>query len=84
VAWQNLCVLPASCLRAELPKLDLAIAATSDESSGSASLITASTDDLTWCNSRCPRDAVNAGAASLEDLVCPGIVLELENGDIAV
>jgi hypothetical protein len=77
VARQNLCVLPASRFCAELPKLDLAVAATGDEPSCSTSLVSACTDDLAWCNSWCPRHTVYARAASLEDLVCPVVILEL-------
>lgn len=77
-------MLPASRLCAELPKLDLAIAAASDESSRSTGLVSASTDDLARCNSRGPRNAVDARAASLEDLVCPVVVFELEDRNVAV
>jgi hypothetical protein len=84
VARQNLCVLPASCLCAELPKLDLAVAATGDESACGAGLVSTCTDNLARCNSRCPRNTVYARAASLEDLVRPVIVLELENRNVAV
>lgn len=84
VTGQNLCVLPAPCFCAELPKLDLAVATTSHESSRCASLIAASTDDLTRRNSRCPRNTVYAGATSLKDLICPAVVLELEDRNVAV
>lgn len=84
MARQDLCVLPAPCLPAELPKLDLAIATAGDESSCSASLVSASTDNLARRNGWCPRNAVHAGAAGLEDLVCPRIVLELQNRNISV
>ena len=84
MAGQNLCILPASCLCAELPELDLAVAAASNESSCSASLVSTGADNLAGSDSRRPRDAVDARAASLEDLVCPVGVLELEDRDVAV
>jgi hypothetical protein len=84
VARQDLCVLPASCLRAELPKLDLAVAATGDESACGAGLVSTCTDNLARCNSRRPRNTVYTRAAGLEDLVCPVVVLELENRNVAV
>ena len=84
MARQNLCILPASCLCAELPKLDLAVAATGDKSACGAGLVFTCTDNLARCNSRCPRDTVYTRATSLEDLVCPIVVLELENRNVAV
>lgn len=84
MAGQDLCVLPAPCLRAELPQLDLAVAAAGNESSRGTSLVSAGTDNLARRNSWCPRNAIHTGAAGLEDLVCPGVVLEFENRNIAV
>jgi hypothetical protein len=81
---QDLRALPARRLRAKVPQLDLAVAASRDEPPRSTRLISARADDLPRRNSRRPRNAVDAAAAHLEDLVCPRIVLELEDRDVAV
>lgn len=84
MSGQYLCVLPASLLLAKVPKLDLAVTAARHESSRSTALVSARADDLSWRNSRRPGYAVDAAAASLESLVCPGIVLEFEDRDVTV
>jgi hypothetical protein len=84
VARQDLRVLPAPSLNAELPELDLAVAATSNKSPRCARLVSARTDNLSRRNRGRPRDAVHTRAAGLEDLVRPGVVLELENRNVAV
>jgi hypothetical protein len=84
VAGQDLRVLPAPRLNAKLPKLNLAVASAGDEPPGCARLVSARTDDLSWRNCGRPRNAVHTGATGLEDLVRPGVVLELENRNVAV
>jgi hypothetical protein len=84
VAGQDLCALPAPCLGAEVPQLDLAVAAACDKAPRRTGLVAARADDLAGRDSRGPRDAVHAAAAGLEDLVRPGVVLELEHRHVAV
>jgi hypothetical protein len=84
VSWQNLGILPAPSLLAELPQLDLAVAAASDKPPRSTGLVPARANDLSRRYSRCPRYTVHAAATCLEDLVCPVVVLELEYRDVAV
>lgn len=81
---QDLSALPAARLGAKVPQLDLAVATARDEPPRSAGLVPARADDLAWRDGRCPRHAVDTATARLEDLVCPGVVLELEDRDVAV
>lgn len=77
-------VLPAATLWAELPDLDLAVASTSHQSPCRSSLVGARTNNLPRCNSGGPGYAVHATAMSLEELMCPVVVLEFQYRDIAV
>ena len=77
-------VLPATALWAELPDLDLAVASASYKPSRSACLVSACADDLSGCDSGRPGYAVDATSMSLEELVCPVVVLKFEYRDVAV
>jgi hypothetical protein len=84
VSRQDLSGRPAASLSAEIPQLDLTIASTGNKASRGTRLVSACTDDLAWCNGWGPRNAVYATTTCLEDLVCPRIVFELEDRDVAV
>ena len=84
MARQNLRTDIGPALDAELPQLNLAVAPARHEAPCIAADVSARRDDLSRRVRRGPAHAVDARAARLEDLVGPSVVLELEDGDVAV
>lgn len=79
MSGQYLQALVGSALGAKLPELDLAVAAACDEPPRVARCVSACCDDLSGRVGGGPAHAVDAGAARLECLVRPIVVLELED-----
>lgn len=81
---QNLRIIVRIRLGRIFPKLDLAVAPSSNKPPCSTGLVTARAENLSWCDSRGPAHAVHATAACLEDLIRPVVVFEFEDRDATV